>query len=117
MHGEDGSTSRFSRATAWRHFVHQFWVVEAAIFVQRERVTGVEQLVLRKIDHVLAFGSGAANRIQLHAISPVPTTVFPETVRQAVALFTRSASSATSERCSASGSMVCGASIRRSSSG
>ena len=68
MHGEDGIDDKVFALHGLRDFVHQFGVEESAVIVQCQRVTRVQQMVLRKIDHVLPFGGRAAQGIKFHPI-------------------------------------------------
>ena len=49
-------------------FVHQLWIVERLIRIDDQRVACVEQMMLRKINYVLALGGCSVQRVQFHTV-------------------------------------------------
>lgn len=56
MHGEDRIHFQVCALYGMDHFVHQLGIIERVVVVQNQGITGVEQMMLGKVDHVLALG-------------------------------------------------------------
>jgi len=77
VRGEHGVDDKILALHGLRDFVHQFRIIERAVVVQRQRIAGIQEAVLRKIDHVLPFGRRAAQGIQLHPIRTAADLLLP----------------------------------------